>query len=453
MAEATAKQQEQEHKLSERDLKSFWMPFSSNRDFKERPRLFVGSGGMHFTTADGRQVLDATAGLWCCNCGHNNEEIVAAIQHQAATLDFSPAFQMGHPAVFELAGTLAEDVFPGDLNSIFFTNSGSEAVDTALKIALAHHRHNGEGHRTLFVGRDRAYHGVNFGGISVGGIGNNRKWFGNTLRAAHVRHTHDLSRNAFSRGLPKHGGEEFAADLDRILAIHDPSTVAAVIVEPVAGSTGVLLPPEGYLERIAATCKKHGILLILDEVITAFGRVGDTVAARRLGIEADMITFAKGVNSGTVPLGGVAIRESIYENFLERTSGRMIDLFHGYTYSGHPLAIAAAVAAQRVYREKGLYTRALELEEKWADGIHSLSDAPNVIDVRNYGLIGAVELAPREGEPTARAYDAFCDAFWNEDLLIRTTGDIIALSPPLIVEEEQIDEIFKRLRKVLERAK
>ena len=432
------------------DLRSFWMPFSSNRDFKERPRMFVGSKDMHFTTDDGRQILDATAGLWCCNCGHNQKEIVTAIQAQAEKLDFCPAFQMGHPDVFELARQLADDVFPGELNSIFFTNSGSEAVDTALKVALAYHRHLGNGERNLLVGRDRGYHGVNFGGISVGGIPNNKKWFGNQLNTAHIRHTHDLARNAFSVGQPEQGAD-LADDLERLLGIHDPSTVAALIIEPIAGSTGVLIPPKGYLERIREICSRHGILLILDEVITGFGRVGESVAAKRFGIEADMITFAKGVNSGSVPLGGVAIHDRIYDTFLDNASGKAIDLFHGYTYSGHPLAIAAGLGALEIYRKKGLFTRARDLEGLWAERIHSLRDAPNVIDVRNFGLIGAIELKSREGKPTARAYDAFCEAFWNENLLIRTTGDTIALSPPLIVEEEHIDQIFTSLRKILDR--
>ena len=433
------------------DLRNFWMPFSSNSDFKEKPRLFEKAKGMYFETVEGRTVLDGTAGLWCCNCGHSHERIVEAIREQAGKLDFAPTFQMGHPLVFELASKLAKEIFPGDLNTIFFGNSGSEAVDSALKIALAYQRHIGQGQRTLLIGRDRAYHGVNFGGISVGGIGLNRKWFGNKLKTAHIRHTHDLSRNAFSAGQPKHGGKEFADDLERLLLIHDPSTVAAVIIEPIAGSTGVLIPPEGYLERIREICDKHGILLILDEIITGFGRVGESVAAKRFGIKADMITFAKGVNSGTVPLGGVAVKDSIYETFIDKATGKMIDFFHGYTYTGHPLAVAAGIATLDVYREENLFARSRELEDFFAEQIHSLDDAPNVIDVRNFGLVGAIELAPREGNPTARAYDAFCDAFWNENLLIRTTGDTIAISPPLIVGEDQIGEIFTRLRKVLDR--
>ena len=432
------------------DLDFFWMPFSSNRSFKARPRMFVKAKDMHFYTDDGREVLDATAGLWCCNCGHSSEAIVKAIQEQAAELDFSPAFQMGHPKVFQLAAELARDVFPGDLDTVFFTNSGSEAVDSALKIALAYHQHNGQGARSTLIGRERGYHGVNFGGISVGGIPGNKKWYGNQLKTAHLRHTHDLGRNSFVRGLPEHGAE-LAEDLERLVALHDASTIAAVIVEPIAGSTGVLLPPKGYLERVREICTNHGILLIFDEVITGFGRIGAPTGAERLGVQPDMITFAKGVNSGSVPLGGVAIRRDIYDLFLERTSGTAIDLFHGYTYSGHPLAIAAGLGAMEVYRSEKLFTRALELEKHWEEALHSLKDAPHVLDIRNFGLIGAIELASRDGQPTARAYDAFVDAFHNEDLLIRTTGDIIALSPPLIVSKTQIDEIAKKLGNVLGR--
>ena len=354
--------------------------------------------------------------------------------------------------MFELATKLATDVFPGKLNSVFFTNSGSEAVDTALKIALAYHTLNGQPQRTMLVGRQRGYHGVNFGGISVGGIAANRKWYGNQLRAEHIRHTNDLERNAFSRGQPKHGAE-FADDLTNLFTTHDPSTIAALIVEPVAGSTGVLLPPEGYLQRLREICSAHGITLIFDEVITGFGRVGAPTASEAFGVEPDMITFAKGVNSGAVPLGGVAINEEIYDAFIDKASGKMIDTFHGYTYTGHPLAVAAGLAAQQIYARDDLFTRPQRLSKQFENGIHSLAGLPNVIDIRNYGFVGAIELMPRPGEPSARAYEVFCDAFHNEDLLIRTTGDIIALSPPLIASEEELAEIFTRLGNVLERAK
>ena len=437
-------------KYSTEQLQNFWMPFTSNRGFKQKPRMFVSAKDMHFTTDDGRQVLDATAGLWCCNCGHARAPIVEAIQQQAAQLDFSPAFQMGHPKVFALARRLADEVFPGNLNTIFFSNSGSEAVDSALKIALAYQYHRGLPDKTLFVGRERAYHGVNFGGISVGGIPNNKKWYGNQIRAVHMRDTHDLKRNAFSRGLPEHGCE-FADDLTRLIDEHGAENIAAVLVEPIAGSTGVLIPPQGYLQRLREICTAHDILLVFDEVITGFGRIGKPTAAERFGVQPDMITFAKGVNSGTVPLGGVAIRDDIYELFLENTQGNMLDLFHGYTYSGHPLASAAGLGALDVYNSEGLFTRALELEQHWEDALHALRDKPHVIDVRNFGLIGAIELAPRDSMPVARAYDAFCDAFHNENLLLRTTGDIIALSPPLIINDDQIDQIFARISKVLDR--
>lgn len=413
--------------------------------------MLVRSEGMFFYSDDGRKILDGTAGLWCCNCGHANPKIVDAIATQAGELDYAPAFQISHPKAFALAERLADQVFPGFLDTIFFTNSGSEAVDSALKIALAYQRHRGAGTRTKLIGRERGYHGVNFGGISVGGIPGNKKWYANQLDTDHICHTHDLERNSFTRGLPEHGAE-LADDLERVIALHDPSTIAAVIVEPVAGSTGVLMPPKGYLEKIRATCSKHDIVLIFDEVITGFGRCGAATASERLGVLPDMITFAKGVNSGTVPMGGVAIRGDIRELFLDKTTGNTIDLFHGYTYSGHPLACAAGLAALDVYQDEGLFARALELEEYWADALFSLKDFPNVIDVRCFGLIGAVELQPREGQPTARAYDAFVHAFHEENLLIRTTGDIIALSPPLIIDKEQIDQITERLGNAIKHA-
>jgi beta-alanine--pyruvate transaminase len=428
-------------------LDAFWMPFTANRDFKAAPRMLARAEGMHYWTPEGRRILDGAAGLWCVNAGHCRKPIVEAIARQAAELDFAPTFQMGHPLAFELANRLL-GILPGDYGQVFFCNSGSEAVDSALKIALAWHRMRGEGQRTRLIGRERGYHGVGFGGISVGCIVSNRKFFGPLIPGVdHLPHTHDLEHNAFSRGQPRWGAH-LADELEKILALHDPSTVAAVIVEPVAGSTGVLLPPVGYLERLREITSRHGILLIFDEVITGFGRLGTPFATQRFGVTPDLITVAKGINSGTVPMGAVVARKGIYETFMTGPE-KAIELFHGYTYSAHPLACAAALAALDLYRDEGLLTRAAELESAWADAVHSLRDCPNVVDIRNIGLIGAIELAPRAGAPGARGFDAFTRAFHEQDLLIRVTGDIIALSPPLIVERGQIDEIFGRLRRVL----
>jgi beta-alanine--pyruvate transaminase len=428
-------------------LEAFWMPFTANRDFKASPRLLARAEGMHYWTPDGRQILDAAAGLWCVNAGHCRKPIVEAIARQAAQMDFAPVFQMGHPLAFELANRLLE-LLPPQFGQVFFCNSGSEAVDTALKVALAYHRARGEGHRTRLIGRERGYHGVGFGGISVGGIAPNRRGFGPMLPGVdHLPHTHNLDHNAFSRGQPL-WGSHLADELERILALHDPSTVAAVIVEPVAGSTGVLIPPVGYLERLRAITEKHGILLIFDEVITGFGRVGAPFAMQRFGVTPDLVTVAKGINSGTVPMGAVFARQGIYDAFMTGPE-KAIEFFHGYTYSAHPLACAAALATLDLYRDEGLLTRGAELEDEWADAVHSLADCPNVIDVRNIGLVGAIELAPRPGAPGARAYDVLVSAFHEHDLLIRTTGDIIALSPPLIIERDQIGQIIDRLRKVL----
>jgi beta-alanine--pyruvate transaminase len=429
-------------------LDAFWMPFTANRDFKAAPRMLARAEGMHYWTPEGRRILDGAAGLWCVNAGHCRKPIVEAIARQAAELDFAPTFQMGHPLAFELANRLL-GILPGDYGQVFFCNSGSEAVDSALKIALAWHRMRGEGQRTRLIGRERGYHGVGFGGISVGGIVSNRKFFGPLIPGVdHLPHTHDLEHNAFSRGQPRWGAH-LADELEKILALHDPSTVAAVIVEPVAGSTGVLLPPVGYLERLREITSRHGILLIFDEVITGFGRLGTPFATQRFGVTPDLITVAKGINSGTVPMGAVVARKGIYETFMTGPE-KAIELFHGYTYSAHPLACAAALAALDLYRDEGLLTRAAELESAWADAVHSLRDCPNVVDIRNIGLIGAIELAPRAGAPGARGFDAFTRAFHEQDLLIRVTGDIIALSPPLIIERGQIDEIFERLRRVLQ---
>ena len=428
------------------NLEPFWMPFTANRQFKAEPRLFVGAKGMHYTTADGRKVLDGTAGLWCCNAGHGHPKIVAAIQAQAAEMDYAPAFQMGHPKAFELAARVGA-MFAGDLDHVFFTNSGSESVDTALKIAIAYHRVRGEGTRTRLIGRERGYHGVGFGGISVGGIVNNRKFFGPLLAGVdHLPHTHLPDKNAFSRGEPAHGAN-LADELERIVALHDASTIAAVIVEPVACSTGVLVPPKGYLKRLRDICSKHGILLIFDEVITGFGRLGTSFAVDYFDVLPDLVTMAKGLTSGTVPMGAVIARKSIYDAFMTGPA-HAIELFHGYTYSGHPLACAAGLAALDVYAEEGLFAKAHALSSYWEDAVHALKGLPHVIDLRNLGLIAAIELEPIAGQPGKRAFDAFLRAY-DKGLLIRTTGDIIALSPPLTITKPQIDELFGMLAAVL----
>src|SRR5665213_3734903 len=365
------------------DLESFWMPFTANRQFKSAPRLIVAAQGLHYTTHDGRQIMDGTAGMWCCNAGHGHPKIVAAIQAQAAEMDYAPAFQIGHPKAFELASRIAS-LFPGDLNRVFYTNSGSESVETALKIAIAYQRTIGQGTRTRLIGRERGYHGVNFGGISVGGIPNNRKFFGPMLGGVdHLRHTHMLDKNAFSRGQPPHGAE-LADDLERLVALHDASTIAAVLVEPVAGSTGVLVPPKGYLERLRAICDKHGILLIFDEVITGFGRRGKPFAVDYFGVTPDLVLTAKGVTNGVVPMGAVFATNKIYDAFMNAPEGT-IELFHGYTYSGNPVASAAALATLDTYEEEGLLTRGGELAGAWEEGLHSLKGLPHVIDIRNLG--------------------------------------------------------------------
>ncbi len=428
------------------DLRAFWMPFTANRQFKSAPRLLVGAKGMYYRSADGREILDGTSGLWCVNAGHGRERITAAIRRQAGEMDYAPPFQMGHPKAFELATRVAA-LLPEDFTHVFFTNSGSEAVETALKIAVAWHRARGDAGRYRLIGREKGYHGVNYGGISVGGIGPNRKSFGPLLTGVdHLRHTHDLQRNAFSRGLPEHGAE-LADDLERIVALHDPSTIAAVIVEPMAGSAGVLLPPKGYLRRLREICDRHGILLIFDEVITGFGRLGAPFAAQRLDVVPDMITMAKGLTNGAVPMGAVGVKAEIHDAFMNGPE-HMIELFHGYTYSGHPLACAAGLATLDVYEEEGLLTRARDLEKIWEDAIHALKGLSHVIDIRNFGLVGAIELEPLEGQPTKRAFSAFLKA-WEKGVLIRTTGDIIALSPPLIISEEEIARLFDTLAQVL----
>ena len=430
-------------------LDAYWMPFTANRQFKSAPRLVSKAQGMHFSTPEGRQVLDGVAGLWCVNAGHARPRIVQAIQAQAAELDFAPPFQMAHPKVFELADRLVQLTPPG-LDKVFFTNSGSESVETALKMALAYHRVRGEGQRTRLIGRERGYHGVNFGGISVGGMVANRKMFGPMLGGVdHLRHTHDPLRNAFTRGQPEHGAE-LADDLERLVALHDASTIAAVIVEPLAGSTGVLVPPKGYLQRLRSICDKHGILLIFDEVITGFGRLGSPFAANHLGVTPDLMTVAKGLTNGCVPMGAVFAQRFIHDAFMTGPE-HLIEFFHGYTYSGHPLACAAALATLDTYAEEGLLTRASDMAATFEAAVHTLAGLPNVVDVRNMGLVGGIELAPIPGEPGKRAFAVFLDC-WEHGVLVRNTGDTIALSPPLIIEPHHIDHIIGTLAQAITRA-
>ncbi|HLS80470.1 MAG TPA: aspartate aminotransferase family protein [Steroidobacter sp.] len=432
--------------LSRVDLEAFWMPFTANRQFKAKPRLLARAEGMYYWTADGRKVLDGVAGLWCVNAGHGRKEIAEAVGRQLATMDFAPTFQMGHPLGFELANKLVR-LTPGDLDHVFFTNSGSESVDTALKIAIAYHHVRGDAARTRLIGREKAYHGVGFGGVSVGGLGANRKFFGPLLPGVdHLRHTLDLEHNAFSRGEPQWGAH-LADDLERLIALHDASTVAAVIVEPVQGSAGVILPPKGYLQRLRSICDKYGVLLIFDEVITGFGRLGAPFGAQYFDVLPDMITSAKGLSNGAAPMGAVFVRKHIHDAFMNGPEGA-IELFHGYTYSAHPTACAAALAAQEIYEREGLLTRAASLAQMWEDAVHSLRSAPNVIDVRNLGLVAGVELAPRAGAPGARGYEALVKAF-EKGILVRTTADVVALSPPLIIEPAHIDELVTRLAEVL----
>ena len=429
------------------DLEAYWLPFTSNRAFKASPRLIARAKDMHYYTPDGRAVLDATAGLWCTNAGHNRDPIVAAIRAQAAELDYAPAFQFSHPKAFELASRVAA-LAPGDLDHVFFCNSGSEAVDTALKIALAYNNVRGEGARTRLIGRERGYHGVGFGGISVGGIVNNRKFFGSLLAGVdHLPATYSREHQAFSKGEPDWGAH-LADDLERIVALHDASTIAAVIVEPMAGSTGVLPAPKGYLQRLRAICDKHGILLVFDEVITGFGRLGHAFAAERYGVIPDMITFAKGITSGSVPMGGTIVRKGIYDAFM-RGPAHAVELFHGYTYSAHPLACAAGLATLDLYRDEQLFERAKKLEPVWADAAMGLKGLPNVLDIRCVGLTAGIDLASRPGEFGKRGYDAMEKAFNAENLVIRITGETIALTPPLIVSEREIEEIFAKVANVI----
>ena len=432
-------------------LENFWMPFTANRQFKAAPRMLASASGMYYTDTDGNQVLDGTAGLWCCNAGHGRKRITEAVERQISTMDFAPTFQMGHNVAFDFAEKLAA-IAPGGpdakLDRVFFTNSGSESVDTALKIAIAYQRAIGQGTRTMILGREKGYHGVGFGGISVGGLVNNRRVFPQ-IPADHLRHTLDIEKNAFSKGLPANG-IELADDLERLVQLHGAEKIAAVIVEPMSGSAGVILPPKGYMERLRATADKHGILLIFDEVITGFGRLGTPFAVDYFGVVPDLVTTAKGLTNGAIPMGAVFAARKVYDGLMTGPENA-IELFHGYTYSGHPVAAAAGLATLEVYAEEGLLTRGAELANHWQEALHSLKGVSNVIDIRNLGLVGAIELSSRKDAPGARAYDVFVDCF-KKGLLIRVTGDVIALSPPLIVEKEQIDTIVSVLGDAIKRA-
>ena len=428
------------------DLSALWMPFTANRQFKLDPRLIVGARGMYYNTEDGREIIDGTSGLWCVNAGHGRPEIAAAVQQQLLTLDFAPSFQMGHPLAFELASAIAALTPPG-LDRVFFANSGSEAVDTALKIALAYHRARGEGQRTRFIGRERGYHGVGFGGVSVGGLVNNRRTFVTLPGVDHLPHTHDPVRNGFARGQPEHGAE-LADALEALVALHGADTIAAVIVEPVAGSAGVLPPPKGYLERLRALCDRHGLLLIFDEVITGFGRLGTPFASQYFGVTPDLMTLAKGLTNATVPMGAVVARRGIHDALMQGPPGA-IELFHGYTYSGHPVACAAGLATLAIYERERLLTRVAGLAPAWEDAVHALKSRRHVADVRNLGLMAAIDLAPRDGAPGARGYETLVRCF-QSGALVRVTGDTIALSPPLIVREDEIARLTEVLGEAID---
>jgi beta-alanine--pyruvate transaminase len=431
------------------DLQAHWMPFTANRQFKAAPRLMSSAAGMYYKDIDGRKILDGVAGLWCVNLGHGRREITEAVQRQIATMDFAPPFQMGHPAAFELANRLTRHT-PADLDHVFFTNSGSESVDTALKIAIAYHRLRGEGTRQRLIGREKGYHGVGFGGISVGGMVNNRKFFGGLLNGTdHLPHTLNLKHNAFSRGQPQ-WGTHLADELNNIVALHDASNIAAVIVEPVAGSAGVIVPPVGYLKRLRELCDQHGILLIFDEVITGFGRLGKPFGAQHFDVVPDIITSAKGLTNGAIPMGAVFVRKGIYDTFMQGPENA-IELFHGYTYSGHPVACAAGLAALDIYEQDELFTRAAALSDYWEDAVHNLKGLPFVKDIRNQGLIAGIELEPVADNPGTRAFDVFLKCF-EKGVLIRTTGDIIALSPPLIIETAEIDQLVGTIADTLKSA-
>jgi len=432
-------------------LEAHWMPFSANRNYKAKPRLLSRAKGMHYWTPEGRQILDGVAGLWCVNAGHGRTEIAEAVGQSLAQMDFAPPFQMGHPLAFELANRITE-IAPAGMDHVFFVNSGSEAVETALKIALQYQRLRGEGTRTRLIGRERGYHGVNFGGMTLGGMPPNRKVWSGVMTAGvdHLSHTHDLSRNAFSRGQPEHGAN-LTSELERLIGLHDASNIAALIVEPVAGSTGVLVPPKGYLQKLREICTKHGILLIFDEVITGFGRTGSAFGAQEFGVTPDIITMAKGLTNGSVPMGAVLVSKEIYDAFMVGPEAA-VEMFHGYTYSSHPTACAAGLAVMDIYKRDGLFERVKEMAPYFEDALHSLKGLPGVIDVRNYGLMGAVEYEPFAGKPGARGFDTFVRAF-DAGILVRAAGDITALSPPFIVEKSHIDELVEKLGKVIRETK
>ena len=431
------------------DLEALWMPFSANRDFKKNPRLISKAKGMYYYTPSGDKILDGVAGLWCCNAGHNREPIVEAIKNQAEELDFAPAFNMGHPKSFELSSKLTQ-LAPDGFNHVFFGNSGSEAVESALKIALSYWREKGKEQKRILIGRNRGYHGTNFGGVSVGGIEKNRTQFNKFLpEVYHLKDTHNLEKNAYSKGQPE-WGVELLDELNQMIQNHGSENIAAVIVEPVAGSTGVLLPPKNYLNKLKSICEKNEILLIFDEVITGFGRLGKPFASQYFNVTPDLICLAKGINSGTVPMGAVLVQDKVFEAFMNKDD-KTIDLFHGYTYSAHPLACAASLAALKLYEDENLFDRAYQLSKYWEEAVHSLKGTRNIIDIRNLGLIGAIELEPMDKKPTRRAYNVLCEAFTNQKTLLRVTGDIIALSPPLIIEKNQIDQLIENLKITLQK--
>ena len=433
--------------MNREDLEAHWMPFTANRHFKAKPRILARAKGMHYWTDDGRQILDGVAGLWCVNAGHSRPEITSAVASSLEQMDFAPPFNMGHPQAFALANAVRK-IAPTGMDHVFFVNSGSEAVDTALKIALQFHRLKGEGTRTRLIGRERGYHGVNIGGTTVGGMLPNRKAWSPVMVPGvdHLPHTHDLAKNAFSRGQPEHGAN-LAGELERLVALHDASNIAAVIVEPIAGSTGVLVPPKGYLQKLRELCTKHGILLIFDEVITGFGRTGSAFGAQEFGVTPDIITCAKGLTNGSVPMGAVIVKKEIYDTFMTGPEGA-IELFHGYTYSSHPTACAAGLATLAIYEREGLFQRVKEIAPYWQDAVHSLKGLPGVIDVRNYGLVAAIEYEPIAGSPGARGFNTFLKAY-DAGILIRAAGDATALSPPLVIEKSHIDELIGTLGKVI----
>ena len=429
------------------NLEPLWMPFTPNKVFKKDPRIIVGAKDMHFISDDNREILDGTAGLWCVNAGHGRKKIQEAVNKQIENLDYSPPFQFGHPKQFELANRLAE-IFPEGMNHVFFSNSGSEAVDSALKIALAYQRARGHSSKTRLIGRERGYHGVGFGGISVGGMVKNRMYFGSMLNGVdHLRHTHNLKLNAFSKGEPKHG-VELADDLERLVQLHDASTIAAVIVEPIAGSTGALPPPKGYLKRLRELCTKYDILLIFDEVVTAFGRMGKATGSEFFGVTPDIISCAKGITNATIPMGATIVQDFIYESMMENADAP-IELFHGYTYSGHPVACAAALATLDIYQEEGLFDNAAHMAPIIEEAAHSLRGTKHIIDIRNLGVIAALELEPKGNAVGARGFEAMKKA-WDLGLMVRANGDTLAFSPPLIIKENQVDEMFTKVKKALE---